>query len=128
MSKKIIGVTVGTPISPAKMKKELRPVQTVNSVAPDENGNVDVAGGSGGGTGDSGATFTPAVDENGNLSWTNDKGLPNPAPVNIKGDPGEKGEPGDPYTLTEADMDDIVSRVLAEIPETPTYTGEVEVE
>ena len=32
-----------------------------------------------------GATFTPSVDTNGNLSWTNDKGRKNPATVNIKG-------------------------------------------
>ena len=32
-----------------------------------------------------GATFTPSVDEAGNLSWTNDKGRENPATVNIKG-------------------------------------------
>ena len=32
-----------------------------------------------------GATFTPAVDLDGNLSWTNDKGKVNPATVNIKG-------------------------------------------
>ena len=32
-----------------------------------------------------GATFTPSVDTNGNLSWTNDKGRKNPATVNVKG-------------------------------------------
>ena len=32
-----------------------------------------------------GATFTPSVDEAGNLSWTNDKGRENPATINIKG-------------------------------------------
>ena len=30
-----------------------------------------------------GATFTPQIDSNGVLSWTNDKGLENPAPVNL---------------------------------------------
>ena len=35
--------------------------------------------------GEDGATFTPSVDSNGNLSWTNNKGLTNPATVNIKG-------------------------------------------
>lgn len=39
-----------------------------------------------------GATFTPNVDEKGNLSWSNDKGLENPKTQNIK---GEKGEVGD---------------------------------
>lgn len=50
----------------------------------------------GGGTGQNGATFTPSVSPDGIISWTNDKGLPNPEPVNIKGDKGDKGEPGEP--------------------------------
>lgn len=50
---------------------------------------------------ESGATFTPSVDENGWLSWTNDKDLPNPEPVSVKGPrgimgvQGEKGDRGD---------------------------------
>lgn len=32
-----------------------------------------------------GATFTPSVDEDGNLSWTNDRGRDNPTTINIKG-------------------------------------------
>lgn len=32
-----------------------------------------------------GATFTPSMDADGNLSWTNDKGRANPATVNVKG-------------------------------------------
>ena len=32
-----------------------------------------------------GATYTPAVSEDGVISWTNDQELPNPDPVNIKG-------------------------------------------
>lgn len=32
-----------------------------------------------------GATFTPTVDADGNLSWTNNRNLENPATVNIKG-------------------------------------------
>lgn len=42
-----------------------------------------------------GATFYPEVDNEGNLSWTNDKGLDNPEVVNIKGAPGDKGDKGD---------------------------------
>lgn len=38
--------------------------------------------------GENGATFTPSVSSDGVLSWTNDKGLENPAPVNIKGKDG----------------------------------------
>lgn len=32
-----------------------------------------------------GATFTPSVDADGNLSWTNNRNLENPATINIKG-------------------------------------------
>ena len=39
----------------------------------------------GGGKGDDGATFTPSVSDEGVISWTNNKNLQNPAPVNIKG-------------------------------------------
>ena len=38
-----------------------------------------------------GATFKPSVSTAGDLSWTNDKGLPNPDSVNIKGVPGKDG-------------------------------------
>ena len=41
-----------------------------------------------------GATYTPAIDEAGNLSFENDKGLPNPPTVNIKGPKGEDGVDG----------------------------------
>lgn len=44
--------------------------------------------------GKDGATFTPSVDVSGNLSWTNDKGLANPDPVNIKGPKGDTGDIG----------------------------------
>lgn len=44
-----------------------------------------------GDTGQDGATFTPNVDAEGNLSWTNDKGLVNPPTVNIKGEKGDSG-------------------------------------
>lgn len=46
------------------------------------------------GQGENGATFTPAVSEDGVLSWTNDRGLENPAPVKILGPAGPKGNPG----------------------------------
>ena len=55
-------------------------------------------------TGTNGATFTPAVDSAGNLSWSNDKGLANPNTVNIKGDKGDagaKGDKGDPFTYAD---------------------------
>lgn len=36
-------------------------------------------------------TFTPAVDADGNLSWTNNAGMENPETVNIKGEAGADG-------------------------------------
>lgn len=44
MSRKIYGVTVGTTLSPAKFAKKGKLVKTINGVAPDENGNVQVSG------------------------------------------------------------------------------------
>lgn len=56
-----------------------------------------------GDNGENGATFSPQIDGSGNLSWVNDKGLPNPETMNIRGDKGEKGDKGDsgesPYAL-----------------------------
>lgn len=69
----------------------------------------DGEGGSGG-SGENGATFTPYVDSNGNLSWSNDKGLPNPRTVNIKGADGKIPERGTDY-WTDADKAEIQSYV-----------------
>lgn len=44
--------------------------------------------------GQNGATFTPAVSADGIISWTNDRELPNPEPVCIKGADGKDGAPG----------------------------------
>lgn len=46
------------------------------------------------GTGEDGATFIPSVSPDGIISWTNDKNLPNPPEVNIKGANGSKGDTG----------------------------------
>lgn len=45
--------------------------------------------------GPQGYTYTPAVSEEGVISWANDGGLPNPSPVNIKGPQGKQGIQGD---------------------------------
>jgi len=47
-----------------------------------------------GSPGANGATFTPAVDVAGDISWTNDGGLPNPPTQNIMGPQGDPGTPG----------------------------------
>lgn len=47
-----------------------------------DNSNVKIV------KGDTGATYTPHVDEYSNLSWTNNGGLPNPPTQNIRGKDG----------------------------------------
>ena len=61
---------------------------------------ANAGGGGGGGSGadgkdgENGATFIPYVSTEGIISWTNDKGLANPSPVNIKGEKGDTGSAG----------------------------------
>lgn len=61
------------------------------------------------------ATFFPSVSEDGVLSWTNDKGLENPAPVSIKGEKGDTPVRGTDY-WTEEDKGEIINAVLTELP------------
>lgn len=49
--------------------------------------------------GPNGFVFTPSVSDDGLLSWSNDGGLENPQSVNIRGEKGERGEPGPAYTI-----------------------------
>ena len=46
--------------------------------------------------GDTGPYFTPAVSDEGIISWSNNGGLDNPASVSIKGPQGNTGAKGDP--------------------------------
>ncbi len=64
--------------------------------------------GSVGPAGEQGATFTPFVDENGTLSWSNDKGLANPNSVNLKGETGPQGPKGDTGTV---DLSNYITKV-----------------
>lgn len=43
-----------------------------------------------------GTAFIPHIDAQGTLSWSNDAGLENPEPINLKGEKGDKGDSGDP--------------------------------
>ena len=72
-----------------------------------------------------GATFTPSVDTDGNISWSNDKNLSNPTTQNIK---GPKGEKGDTYNLTEQDKKDISSMTVESSESTfnQYYNGKLE--
>ncbi len=66
--------------------------------------------GADGAPGKDGTTFTPSVSAAGDLSWTNDGGKANPAPVNLK---GPQGPAGDDYVLTDADKTEIANEVIA---------------
>lgn len=61
------------------------------------------------------AVFTPSVSADGVLSWTNDKGLENPAPVSVKGEKGDTPARGRDY-WTEADKTEIINNVLQLLP------------
>lgn len=78
-----------------------------------DNGTIQ---GPSGEKGDTGTVFTPHMDNDGNLSWTNDGELENPATVNLKGPQGDafkykdfteeqlanlKGEKGNPFTYDD---------------------------
>lgn len=79
-------------------------------------------------TGKQGVTFTPHVDAEGNLSWSNDGGLDNPAVVNLKGRDGKDGLDGkdgntpvkgeDYYTETE--KEELVEEVVEGLTAKPT--------
>lgn len=56
--------------------------------------NIELTPGADGEDGADGATFTPSVSADGDLSWTNNKGLTNPSTVNIKGPKGDTGATG----------------------------------
>ena len=89
------------------------------------------ANGTNGKDGADGATFTPSVDANGNLSWTNNKGLTNPPTVNIKGPKGDSGEGGGGSSsypvvdifLHQADEDGINPNIYYKV--TNLFEGEI---
>ena len=72
--------------------------------------------GSPGADGADGVTFRPWVDSDGNLSWTNDGGLSNPATVNIKGAKGSPGKDGSDATVTAQNIE----AALGYVPVTPS--------
>lgn len=69
------------------VKAQAKTEAMTQPVGIDANGNLYTLPGGG----EDGATFTPAISEDATLSWSNNKGLDNPAPVNIR---GPKGDPG----------------------------------
>lgn len=75
-----------------------------------EQGSVGPKGEQGD-TGARGITFTPVVDSEGNISWSNDGGLENPQTVNITGPQGDTGPQGEKGTtfIPSVDTDGNIS-------------------
>lgn len=103
------------------------PKGATGPAGPDGAPGKDGSPGKDGADGADGTTFTPSVSAAGVLSWTNDGGKANPAPVNLKGPQGEtgpqgptgatgpQGAPGKDYTLTDADKTEIAEEAAAAI-------------
>lgn len=110
------------------------PKGATGPAGPDGAPGKDGSPGKDGADGADGTTFTPSVSAAGVLSWTNDGGKANPAPVNLKGPQGEtgptgpqgatgpqgptgatgpQGAPGKDYTLTDADKTEIAAEAAA---------------
>lgn len=113
---KIIGVTVGTNISPAKIKEKIEPVISVNGVKPDAEGNVKIAitNGKDGVDGKDGYTPVKGVDyfdgKDGKDGSPGKDGVDGKTPVK-----------GTDY-FTEADKAEMVKSVIDVL---PIYNGEV---
>lgn len=72
--------------------RERRKISTLGNIANNNQEHYHLPTtpeGGGGETGQDGTTFIPHVDDNGLLSWTNNGGMENPNPVNIRGPKGE---------------------------------------
>lgn len=101
---KIVGVTVGTALSPDKIKEKINPVLSVNGVKPDEMGNVDNTFTFEDLTeeqkatlqGEDGGYYKPLLFNDGTLMFTPSKNdmLPLGSVGNIKGPKGDKGDSG----------------------------------
>lgn len=93
--------------------------QDNGKVVTAENGSLVLKTPTGGGVAENGATFTPSVSEDGVISWTNDKGLENPEPVNIKGMSAYDSAVAGGYTGTTDDFYQSLSKI------TDVFSGEV---
>lgn len=109
-----------------ELEEYLKQTELTNAIdkalaAAKESGEFD---GEQGATGESGATFTPSVSSDGDISWSNDKGLTNPVTVNIRGPQGPQGKTGPQGEagatpikgtdyFTDADKEEFLAEVLA---------------
>lgn len=128
MSKKIIGVTVGTPISPNRIAAKIKPVKTVNGTAPDEDGNVEVVGNNGK-DGADGVSPTVTTSKSGTVTTITitDKNGTKTAKINdgTNGKDGEDGKTpvkGTDY-FTAADKSEMVNSVKNDFAENGLAVG-----
>lgn len=102
-------------------------IPTVALISPIGTGSSGTGTGGSGTPGANGVTFTPHLSDDGVLSWTNDGGLANPDPVNIKGAPGAKGDKGDPgsdASVTAANIKAALGYTPADSEDIPTVPTE----
>ena len=100
---------------PVATETELGGVKIGDNINKSEDGTISVEITQG----DNGATFTPSVSEEGIISWTNDKDLSNPDPINIKGPKGDKGDSGSGTTELVGTQDEPI--VLSTIRDPGVY-------
>ena len=83
------GISI-TKVEQTQISDEDSGINTIEiSLSNGTSSTFEIKNGSKGSTGSNGATFTPNIDDEGNLSWSNDKNLPNPDTKNIKGEKGD---------------------------------------
>lgn len=102
-------------------------IPTVALISPIGTGSSGTGTGGSGTPGANGVTYTPHLSADGVLSWTNDGGLANPDPVNIKGAPGAKGDKGDPgsdASVTAANIKTALGYTPADSKDIPTVPTE----
>lgn len=101
-------------------------IPTVALISPIGTGSSGTGTGGSGTPGTNGVTYTPHLSADGVLSWTNDGGLANPDPVNIKGAPGskgdkgDKGDPGSDASVTAANIKTALGYTPADSSDIPT--------
>lgn len=109
-------------------------IPTVALISPIGTGSSGTGTGGSGTPGANGVTYTPHLNADGVLSWTNDGGLANPDPVNIKGAPGskgdkgdkgDKGEPGSDASVTAANIKAALGYTPADSEDIPTVPTEL---
>lgn len=88
------GITPNVSITVSGLPAGQSPTVTKGGTIAEPTFAIGIPAGEKGDQGTRGFHFTPAVDAAGNLSWTNDGGLPNPATVNLKGEKGDTGANG----------------------------------